>query len=426
MIRLKALNEWEGYLMASIIRLIIAAGVIFALPNGTAMTLEESFQESLLYTARIKEKLIEEKIAQKEKAQSLSTLLPSLSATSDHLWRDRADVGAFGQGYQKTSYLTLSQPLFQGGAEYSAYKIAQSLPEIAQLKTQQEKINLYGEVAQLFYEVLRIERELKTYVVQSKILQSRVDKLSKRARIGRSRSTEVLAARTQLARVVGSQAQAQSQLQVVRQSYQKLTGVAPKIKLLDTKSIETLKVPTRWEEQLIHSPQVRIAELMLEKTKKEVGVSRAEYFPKVNLDSNYYLDRSGILVESKWDVTIQAKWNIFNGTYDYSEKKKKDLEMRNLENYLVEQKNHLKGDFRSLRVEFLSRIEVLQKLKTAKDLSEMNYKQHVKEARQGLVSQLEVLRVLEESLQAKQLYDRQEFSVKIAWVQLQVLAGVMP
>ena len=66
------------------------------------------------------------------------------------------------------------------------------------------------------------------------------------------------------------------------------------------------------------------------------------------------------------------------------------------------------------------------KLKKAKELAELNYKQHVKEAKQGLVSQLDVLRVLEESIQAQQMFDQQEFETKKAWVQLKVLAGVAP
>ena len=84
------------------------------------------------------------------------------------------------------------------------------------------------------------------------------------------------------------------------------------------------------------------------------------------------------------------------------------------------------GDFSILKKEFIAQKNILLKLENAKKLSELNYKQHLKEARQGLVSQLDVLRVLEESIQAQQIYDQQEFEIKKAWVQLKVLAGVVP
>ena len=77
-------------------------------------------------------------------------------------------------------------------------------------------------------------------------------------------------------------------------------------KLKDTFQIENLSIPEQWEVELMRAPQIQVAELLLEKTKQEKNVSRAEYLPKVDLDSNYYLDRSGILEDSDWDVTVQA------------------------------------------------------------------------------------------------------------------------
>ena len=400
--------------------------ILFCSFQGEALTLVESYETSLQSTARIKEKMLNEQVAKQEKRQYISALLPSLSATSTHLWRDQANVGAFGQGYQKSSYLTLSQPLFQGGAEYSAYKIAKKLPEIAKLQTRQEKIELYGEIGEVFFEILRLERDQQTYEAQLKALKSRVNQLSNRAKIGRSRTTEVLAARTQMARVVGAQAQAENDLHSKRQEFSKLTGVPFDSPLTDTFNVEQMNVPESWQSQLRQTPQIKVAELLLEQSRREISSARAEYLPKLDLDSNYYLDRDGILTDSKWDVTVQATWNIYNGGSDYSEAKKKDLEMRNLQNYLVEQKNHLVQDFVVLKKEFLSQKNVMLKLQKAKTLSQQNYKQHVKEAKQGLVSQLEVLRVLEESIQAQQVFDAQEFETKKAYVQLQVLAGDVP
>ena len=80
--------------------------------QGTT-NLKQLFSAARSYTAKLKDKTIEEEIAKKEKSKVMAGVLPSLSATSSNVWRDQADVGAFGEGYQRTSYLTLSQPLFQ-------------------------------------------------------------------------------------------------------------------------------------------------------------------------------------------------------------------------------------------------------------------------------------------------------------------------
>ncbi|MCB0407449.1 MAG: TolC family protein [Bdellovibrionales bacterium] len=393
--------------------------------QGTT-NLKQLFSAARSYTAKLKDKTIEEEIAKKEKSKVMAGVLPSLSATSSNVWRDQADVGAFGEGYQRTSYLTLSQPLFQGGAEYYALKIAGQLPEIARLERKNEELNLYNEVAGLFYTVVRLRQNQTTYKEQEETLFRRVATLKQRAKIGRNKQTDVLSAESQLARVRAELSQIESQLIRAEQNLLNLTGVSELGSLSDDLDLNKLEVPLAWQNTLLETPRIRAAELALENSKKEVGVARSQFLPSVDLDANYYIERSGILKDSDWDVTINAKWNLFSGGEDISEKQIKDLEMRKLENYFLEEKRNIKNNFESLTKEFHLQKAVVAKLEQAVKLAEKNYKQHIKEANQGLVSHLDVLKVLEDYLQVRQNYDQQLYNAKVTWANLETMAGVLP
>ena len=294
------------------------------------------------------------------------------------------------------------------------------------MERKNEELNLYNEVAGLFYTVVRLRQNQTTYKEQEETLFRRVATLKQRAKIGRNKQTDVLSAESQLARVRAELSQIESQLIRAEQNLLNLTGVSELGSLSDDLDLNKLEVPLAWQNTLLETPRIRAAELALENSKKEVGVARSQFLPSVDLDANYYIERSGILKDSDWDVTINAKWNLFSGGEDISEKQIKDLEMRKLENYFLEEKRNIKNNFESLTKEFHLQKAVVAKLEQAVKLAEKNYKQHIKEANQGLVSHLDVLKVLEDYLQVRQNYDQQLYNAKVTWANLETMAGVLP
>ncbi|MCB0357105.1 MAG: TolC family protein, partial [Bdellovibrionales bacterium] len=163
-----------------------------------AQSLDELYQFATQNTSVIKQKKYSEQIAFEKKSQTRAQILPSLTANSSNVWREKVkDVGAFGESHQHTAYLSLQQPLFQGGAEYHSWQIAKRLPQIARLERLQQEIELYTRVANAFYELLKLRNEAKTLLEQQSTLSNRVKTLIQRAKIGRSKKTDVLAAESQ-------------------------------------------------------------------------------------------------------------------------------------------------------------------------------------------------------------------------------------
>ncbi|MCB0356439.1 MAG: TolC family protein, partial [Bdellovibrionales bacterium] len=101
-------------------------------------------------------------------------------------------------------------------------------------------------------------------------------------------------------------------------------------------------------------------------------------------------------------------------------------EMQTLEAKLQEKKQTLVNDFNALKENYHAQKEVLEKMKLAVELAKQNYNEHIKEVDQGLVNQLDLLKVLEEYLQIRQSHDQQTYEMKKTWIYLRALAGVRP
>ena len=391
-----------------------------------AMSLDEVYQAAVQNTATVKERSLAEKIAHQQKKQALAQMLPTLTAESSNVFRDEADVGAFGESYQHSAAVTLNQPLFQGGGEYYALKVSRNLPKIAQFEKLQAEIDLYYSVAQRFYEVLRLRAERDLLNRQRKTLLQQLRSLEARARIGRNKRTDVLSARSQLARMGAELATLESQLLVAEQAMMAATGLKKLKHLEDPQDIEKMVVPPHWEGELDRSPRMAANRLLVLNAKREVDVARGSYLPTVDLESNYYLDRAGILADSKWDVTLTASWEIFSGNNDRAEVAVQKLELQQLELRQRDLQRNLKSDFLATKKEFLQQQKVIGQLRAAVALTEDSFKEFQEEYKKGLVDTLDVLRSFVDTLEVQRAYQRQIFTTKTTWHRLKAITGIRP
>lgn len=394
--------------------------------SACAETLADFYEKALRNTAFIKEQDLAVSIAQEQKTQAQSAVLPTLSVQSNSVWRDQADVGAFGEAYQHSAFVSLSQPLFQGGGEYYALGIANNLPKVAELERERQKRILFSQVSQAFYQAFSLRRDRALYLEQEKALRERVSTLQRRAKIGRSKPTDVLAAQSQLARISAERANIERLYVNSENLLKNLTGINRIEFLADPLEAQQLQYNSAWAQRVEETPQIQAAELAMDNAKKAIGASRGTYLPSVDANANYYLDRAGILRDSEWDITVNAKWDLYNGGRDSSEVKIKRLQLLQMEARLTDTKRNQANEFESLKNQFFIHKKTLDQFNQAVRLAEKNYKQHIKEANQGLVSDIEALRVLDDFLQIRRTYEQQVIDTKITWAQMRALVGDLP
>ena len=91
-----------------------------------------------------------------------------------------------------------------------------------------------------------------------------------------------------------------------------------------------------------------------------------------------------------------------------------------------EYQRNLSNNYRTLKSQLNAQKQIVKELDESVKLSRRNYREHVKDGNQGLVSQLDVLRAHQQYLQAQRQYHQQFYLAKIKWVQLRGLVGIRP
>ncbi len=402
--------------------------ILFSFVPSLALgqSLEHFFEQAINNTGTIIQKDLDTKIALEQKGQAYSQVLPTIAAESSNVWREQANVGAFGQAYQHTALISLNQPLFQGGSEYYDLAIARQLPKIAELEKQRQLRLLYADIAQAFFQTLRAQRDIQLYSDQEKSLKDRIKTLSARVRIGRSKPTELLAARSRLSRILAERSQSQRQKIISENLLKTLTGVDRIGELEDLVSPEKLTYDNRWDTQINKTPQIQATQLLLENAKRSISSARGTYLPTVDANANYYLERAGILQDSSWDVTVNARWELYQGGNDSSEVQVRKLQADQINSQLSDIKRTQKNEFESLKSQFEIHQKALKEFDEAVNLAKRNYDEFLKEADRGLVSDLDALQALDDYLAVRKTYIQQIYETKITWAQIKALVGDLP
>lgn len=388
--------------------------------------LDQLFQAATQNTAVFKESQLNVRIAQEQKSVVRSQVLPKISLQSNNVWRDQAPVGAFGEAYQHTALANLNQPLFQGGSAYYNLKIAQNLPKVAELEMEKQKRDLYFLVATTYFRWLSLKEDVSLLEDQEKTLGERLGVLKKRVKIGRSKSTDLLATQSQLARTKALRAQQQGNLIQAKNLLKTVTGLTTLPSSNLRFNMTELKISSIADNSWEKVPQIEAAELLLKNAQYNVSAARGTYLPSIEADANYYLERAGILRESGWDVTLLAKWELYNGGADSSQVSINKLKSEQLRNQLVDIKREAKNTYSTLREQFSLNQSILKQFEESIDLADRNYKLQLREANQGLVSDLDALGVLQDYFEIRRAAQNQKLEMQMAWAQLKSMVGAIP
>ena len=392
--------------------------------QAQGLTLKEAVDLAKVHNVNFTNKKIDVSISEHEKQQLIAAVLPTIEASSTTLFRDSSSVqNSFTENQQHTALLKLEQPLFKGGAGYYGLQIAKALPKIAELELRQNEQDLSISVSESFFAVLRQERDITYTAEQLSLLRERIADIRKRIQIGRSKKTDLLSLESSLSRVQSQFNASQSELLDTQRQLRSLLGPQSVLTLKEPATAYQ-ELPNNWEQLLSETPQIKAQELLLSRLHYEQKSARSEYLPEVNLTGNYYLDRAGVLADSKWDVSLEASWQIFSGGASRADNQIKSLEVQKQTNILAETKRSL-FDWYATKIRVLTkRQEELRGLEDALRLANDNYLEHRKELNAGLVSSLDVLRALEDLLEVKKALNQKNYEIQNLSAQLRIRLGL--
>lgn len=400
--------------------------------SSAGVTLQDCFQQAqkISETVGISQENI--RVVEAQYRNAVGSILPHIYWIKTQEFQDQSGNSSSGNNAVANSYtrspipqsnFQLQQPLYAGGKDWDALKIAKSLKSQAELNRAQADEQLLSDVAASFYTALSWNDQLVVLMQSHKLTDDRTKELQRFVDLGRSRQAEVLSAQTTLASL-------DAQIESIKQSYSDarqllffLTGVPPEVPLLDQRSTQA---PANLDEALTRAgkrPDVLASVEALNQADLNVGYQKGGYYPSLSFLGNYYTERVGFLSDVRWDATFNLTVPLFEGLSTNAQVQQARSQQIIAQLTLGRQKREAERQVRTAFNDVTLSQSQVQAYQKAVDLANRNYDVQQKEYRLGLINNLELLQLLNDLQTVKQQAAVANASAKLNDVLLRVAMG---
>jgi len=292
---------------------------------------------------------------------------------------------------------TISQPLFQGFKAIGALTGAGSFKGEQTEAWIRAKELLYTDVARAFYNVLRYEKEIEINQGIHELLEKRIKELEEREKIGRSRTSEVITAKTNLKILEADLAAAQGALATVRYMLEFLIGTELGERKLEEETTEEISSRTLTEhpKSATTRSDVKAAEQAVKTAWRGIVVAQSGFWPTISLYHDQYVRRPSSLAGIDWDTLIRFDVPLFSGTETVGQVKDSIGILKQKKLYFSLARRQAELDIKQSYQIWLSARQTDALLQEAVRDAENNYATQSEEYTRSLVSNLDVLAALE-------------------------------
>ncbi|MFP5384482.1 MAG: TolC family protein [Bacteriovoracia bacterium] len=393
-----------------------------------AVTLEESYKAALRNMESIKRASAVVEQTKELKSQAIAAVLPNVSGVGSYTKIDPpngAGASPFLLTRQYSAAIRLTQPLIRGGL-VSAYQLAEENILLAKFQAETTAFNLYQLVINSYFNLALAGLDVKNLEELLKFSRERVREIRERTKIGRSRKGELVEAEAQLHIAESQVKQAMITLDQARKTFAFYTDLDPE-KIVVPDSIPDLKGSVdEYVSRIKTRPDILAAEQQIQVADQQVKIAKGGHYPQVDLTSNYYLDRTGVLETSEWDVGVAVVIPLFQGGSVQSQVRQAVQEKRIAQLNSSETQRAAARDVKISYQNILQIKEQLKSLRSALSKAEEAYRLNKKDYQYGLVTNLDVLQSLNVFIETKRSYDGLIAIGNLNFRNLQALTGVLP
>jgi len=381
--------------------LIIRTFFVFCFLSGSAsaLTLSEALEFSLsnMESLKIADHQIEQQEFVKKKARG--ALLPTINGVGSYTKIDpprAAGNNPFLLTRQYSWAMRLTQPLLRGGS-IAALGVADEQRNLALLQRETTIQNLSRTVIQAYAQYSLSFRDQQILNESLKINQTRFNEMKRRYQVGKIRKGEFLEADAQLDRSKVAFENASKQLQVSKKNLEFYIGR----EISSEPPMISLGTPSLVKAEQLKRSEILVAEKEQEIAKKMIEIQKGDHYPRLDLITNYYFDRTGILSTSNWDIGLQVSVPLFQGGVVYSsvkEAQEKWMASKLNENL---KKRQVENENKILESQISQNLSQLDYAKQVLKKSQSAFEATKTDDKFGLISQLEVLQSLNNYVQAQ-------------------------
>ena len=253
--------------------------------------------------------------AAERKLQAVEAFLPYFSLRANYaIPRPRNNYTAIARS---AASLYLRQPIMTGLKEVSQIKSSIAQQKVRELELNHNAGLLLSDVADAFYSVLLVERDLKNNEQLLDLYGKTIQELRRRVDIGRSRQSEILRTNSQLYRLQADTRSRATQFEHAKLVLSTLTGTDNGLDLADTSDIgdpgytmaDLARIAdARWD--------VKAAREQVEYAKGGVLAAYGVHLPSLYLEGSYFLYYGQTTPTPDWKKASQylSKNSLLSGT----------------------------------------------------------------------------------------------------------------
>lgn len=394
------------------------------LPPARAITLSEAFSLALTRSETIAADLDAVKQALGRVDELRSDILPHVNFLGQETFQQNPHSGISSVDHTSLPLyqITLTQPLFSGFREFLAFKSGKKTAESLQLTERRAESLLYQDVAQSFLNLQQVQNEISIRSAIVKETSERIGQLEHWVKIGRSRESEVLAARSQLAQTEAQVEIARGNERVAQEALRFLTGVEAEFTPLPV-PLPTAEPLDPFLARARSRDDVQASERSLEAAKLNIKVAQRQRWGTIGLTGDYYLKRLGLTANTHYDAILGLNLPLFDGgTIRAQTDQAKAAAESAAQTYSAAQRG-AERDARSAYVTLTSALQTVAALQKADDLAGANVKAQEQDYKLSLVTNLEVLDSLNTLESTRLLLNSARQQATFARAQLEVAAG---
>jgi outer membrane protein TolC len=394
--------------------------------GGAAWTLKDIYAAALKNSERI---AVSEQSVRRAEAlyrQTMGSAFPDLSFQHQTLWQDRTGSRATQSPQSQGSFQILKTGL-TGYRELAALRAGRSTIREAEFARMQVERLLLSDIASAYFGFVQSGENLSSTQRLINLSEARLRELDERVRVGRSRKAEAIEQQYQIVTLESQAVEVARSVAADEDLLSYLAG-AP-VRDVDRTGVSTPTVTETLPARLSRvesRPDVRTARAAADAARGAVDLARGEYLPQIALGFNAYTYRPDAYKNINWDASVGVGVPLWAWGARRNAVRAAQASLAINEQELKAALRQADLDVRNAYRDLTTALRQLELHTQAVGLARRDYEIQLRDDRQGLVTNLDVLESLNRLNAAELALINSRVQARQIALTLEIASGATP
>jgi outer membrane protein len=405
--------------------------------NPRALDLQACFQLTAIRDDSLKISMEDVEIARAQMSQAIAALWPTFTVSNEQQFLHYRGPAAFGgftilgnstiegnRNYTSQSNVNMSYTLFNGGQNWNNVGANSAAIAAKKQTLARDYQTIYQDVAQAFYNVLEFEGDMTIQADLIDALRARVDDLTDRVNLGRSRPSELLQAQTDLANAKVTYESQRGSLNAAKETVAFYIGIpAANLELKDTQQFPSAAQLEAYLRKSGTRPDILSQLESLRQAERQLSVAIGQLWPTISAQGDFLASQDPASNNIDASMTLEASMPIFDGGLIAGQIHQNHEMVRQSRLNVEQLQRTADQDTRTAFANFQAAVAQVIVLREAVTLAAKDFEAQVDDYRRGVVSNLDVLTALQDYQTARIQLHNANMTARLNLINLHVAAG---